>query len=84
MSGLIDIKNGKKLYAIAYEYKVGEGRYTRWIPEVDYLHAIDDCDARLQYFQSEPPEVMRQVRIVGIAPVIGYHVHDNHGDKLSV
>lgn len=79
-------KEGDKttLHAIAFEYRVGRGRHTRWIPEIDYLHAVDVADARLQYLQSEPPSVMREVRIVGVSRVLGYFVDDNKGDKLSV
>jgi len=72
------------LHAICYEYRVGRGRHTRWIPEIDYLHAVDVADARLQYLQSEPPQVMREVRIVAVSRVIGYFVDDNKGDSLSV
>lgn len=88
MNALIDKReDGKKLYAIAYEYRLeyvvnGEKR-RKWVPEIDYLHAIDDGDARLQYLQSEPPSVMRETRIVGVAPVIGYFVNDSHGDDVS-
>jgi hypothetical protein len=74
----------KKLYAIAYEYRLGRGRNRKWCADIDYLHATDAGDARLQYLNSEPPQVMREVRIVGIAPVLGYFVNDNHGEKLSV
>ena len=76
-----DTKDGKRLYAIAYEYRVRRGK---WVPEIDYLHATDDGDARLQFFQSESPAIMRETRIVGIAPVIGHYVHDNHGEAVSV
>lgn len=74
----------QQLYAIAYEYRIGRGRTRKWIPEIDYLHADDGADARLKFFQSEPLEIMREVRMVGVAPVIGYFVDDNKGDKLSV
>jgi hypothetical protein len=87
VNSLIDVKDGKTLYAIAYERRViyvknGERR-RRWVAEVEYLHAENEGDARLQYFQSEAPHVMQEVRIVGVAPVIGYHVNDNHGDVIS-
>jgi hypothetical protein len=87
MNALIDVRDGKILYAIAYErltvyWKNGERR-RRWEPGIEYLHAVNDGDARYQYFNSELPEVMTETRIVGVAPVIGYHVHDNHGDVIS-
>ncbi len=89
MNALIDKrKNGETLYAIAYERRVAYTarngqRRRKWVPEIEYLHAIDEGDARLQYFQSEVPQVMHETRIVGVAPVIGYHVNDNHGDDVS-
>lgn len=87
MNALIDVKDGKILYAIALEKRVSYvkngQRRRRWVPEVEYLHAVDDADARLQYFQSESPHVMQEIRIVGVAPVIGYHVNDNHGDDIT-
>ncbi len=87
MNALIDVKDGKILYAIAYEKRVSYvkngQRRRKWIPGMEYLHAVDEGDARLQYFQSEAPQVMQEVRIVGVAPVIGYHVNDNHGDDIS-
>lgn len=75
------LKEKRLLYAVAYEYKV---KKKKWIPDIDYLHANDANDARWWFFQSEPPETFRQVRVVGIAPVIGYFVDDNKGEQLSV
>lgn len=69
------------LYCIAYEYRVKRGV---WRPELDYLHANDANDARWWFFQSESPQVFRQVRVVSVAPVVGYFVNDNHGEDLSV
>ena len=73
--------SGKFLYAIAYEYRVRVGV---WKPDIIYLHAKDDGDARIQFFQSESQVKWRHMRIVGIAPVIGFHVNDSKGDNLSV
>lgn len=74
-------KPKKPLYAIAYEYRVRPGV---WRPEIEYMHAEDNSDARLQFFRSEPNSNHRHMRIVGIAPVLGYFVNDNKGDALSV
>jgi len=75
--------SGKQLYAISYIYMVSPGV---WKGDFLYVHASDAGDARLQYFQSNDPEVLqrRHVRIEGVAPVIGYFVNDAHGDDLSV
>ncbi len=79
--GEVGRKEKRLLYAIAYEYRVKRGK---WVPDMDYLHANDAGDARWWFFQSEPPETFRQVNVVGVAPVIGYFVNDNHGEDLSV
>jgi hypothetical protein len=77
----IKTKTSKTLYCICYEYKKSPGI---WDCDKLYLHADDAGDARLQFFRSDSPETMREIRIVGIAPVIGYFVDDNKGNELSV
>ena len=84
MNGLLRTsKSGKILYAIAYMYTPRPGT---WKGEFLYLHADDAGDARLQFFRSEDPEMlrMRNVVVTGVAPVIGYLVNDKHGEDLSV
>ncbi len=73
--------SGKYLYSIAYEFRESPGV---WKPAILYVHATDAGDARVQYLQSEAEGNHRHMRIVGIAPVIGYHVNDNHGEDLTV
>lgn len=70
----------KLLYAIAYE----ERRGRRWFPEVEYMHAQDEAEARIEWLCSDAPQVILERRIVGIAPVVGYKAKDDNGDKLSV
>ncbi len=70
-----------QLYAIAYEARI---RFGVWKPDFLYLHAASDGDARWQFLNSESPATMRHMRIVGVAPVLGYLVNDNHGEDLSV
>ena len=74
---------GKALYAIAYMYRPRPGV---WKGDFLYVHAESADDARLQYFQSNDPDMMSKMHVVitGVAPVIGYHAHDDNGDKLSV
>lgn len=56
-------------------------RLRRWEPNgFTYTHAISAARARYQYEKSPEPGN----RIIAIAPVIGYNVLDNHGDKLQV
>jgi hypothetical protein len=70
----------KPLWCIAYE-EVIKGKLTG---DFLYVHATDAGDAMWQYLASDPGPVLRKRRIVGVSQVIGYFVHDNHGDELSV
>lgn len=45
-----------------------------------YLHAKDAANARFIYLNGDPG---RKTRILFCAQVIGYHAHDEHGEKLS-
>jgi hypothetical protein len=79
--GEVGRKEKRLLYAVAYEFRVSRGK---WKPEIDYLHASDANDAQWWFFQSEAPDVFRQVRVVGVAPVVAYFANDAHGDDVSV
>ncbi len=70
----------RQLYAVAYE-KPQRGK---WVPEIDYLHGISAGEARWWFCQSDSPQVMSRIRIVGVAPVIAYFANDEHGDDVSV
>jgi len=71
----------RTLYCIAYEFRVRPGV---WDCDKLYMHADNVEDARLQFFRSDSPELMREIRVVGIAPVIGLFVDDTKGEVLSV
>ncbi len=73
-------RSGKLLYGICYWHRVN-GRIRE---EFLYCHADDDGDARSQYLNSSAGKGLLDLRIVAIAPVVGYHVKDEHGEKLSV
>lgn len=74
-------KTNKVLYCICYEFKLRPGV---WDCDKLYLHAENDGDARWQFLRAENPDLMREMRIVGIAPVVGYFVNDTRGEALSV
>ena len=69
---------GKILYSIAWE-KYENGKI---LPQLDYTHATDAGDAWKQFYGSIGALHCR--KIVAIAPAVGFHVHDSHGDKLSL
>jgi len=63
------------LHAIATERNV----HGTWIPEIVHVHAADSAQAKF-FFLRDPAN--RNSRIVAIGPVVGYHVEDEHGEKL--
>ena len=63
------------LFAIAAEHKVGDSL----VPEIVHVHAADSAQAKF-FFLRDPAN--RNSRIVAIGPVVGYHVEDEHGEKL--
>ena len=67
-----------QLYCIAYEYRA---TLHVWRADFMYLHAVSDGDARIQFLGSQSPHL--HMRIVGIAPVLGYLVDDAHGEELT-
>lgn len=77
----IKTKTDKLLYCICYEFKKAPGV---WDCDKLYMHGTDAEDIRLKFFQSNAPELMREMRIVAIAPAIGYFVEDTKGEVLSV
>jgi hypothetical protein len=67
----------RKLYCVAWEQWDGKD----WRPQLEYMHAIDAQNALLVFKSGHWNRVHR---VIGIAPVVGYHVHDTHGESLSV
>jgi hypothetical protein len=70
------------LYAVAAEYsnRKDERGNDIWHPEIYHCHASNEAMARWIYTQSCEH---RLYKIVSAAPVIGFFVKDNHGEKLS-
>lgn len=63
----------KPLYAIAIERFDRESQ--AWIAEIHHCHARDEREARFHLGRGD-------YRIVAVAPAIGYHVADEHGERL--
>ncbi len=74
--------NGKILYCLAFTY--WDDIQKRWIGDKEYTHASNIEEARLTFYRSEDARVIRKRNIVGVAPVVGYHVLDKTGQELSV
>lgn len=62
-------------YAIAYERQVSK---TEIKPGIEYTHASNAAAARYNFF-ADPINQKGRVRIVGIAPVVGYFQDDKTG-----
>jgi hypothetical protein len=71
-------KDGKPLYAIAFNIRGKDGQ---WHPHaVEYVHAHDAPTARNIVIRSFKG---RQLDIIAAAPAIGFFVEDNHGEVLA-
>lgn len=71
----------KQLYAIAPIRLTRKG----WVAEpLTYVHGMDTANAKFEYLctLTDPERVITRILFAG--PVIGYHVHDDHGERLSV
>lgn len=76
------------LYCIAYN-QLDKRAYLRgkeivWTLKFHYLHAVDAQNARYEFIMAQPHKSIQGLDIVSIAPVIGRHVEDTKGDKLSL
>lgn len=69
------IQEKRPLFAIAFILKGASIQF-------EYLHAENVNHARIQFCAAHPNRV--KFHIIDIAPAVGYYVHDNHGDVLSV
>lgn len=76
MSKVLTINSeGKILYAIAEERF--DGRI--WVPNgFQYVHGLDVANAKFIYESTRD----RHCRALAIAPAVGYHVKDSHGEEL--
>lgn len=70
---------GKILYAIVAECVTVKHRKRYVKIDTIYTHAETEGEARFLF--SQDPDYGRH-RIIAVAPAIGYHVADNHGDRL--
>jgi hypothetical protein len=67
----------RKLYCACYETKRGDSLATH----KEYLHAVDDEEAKKFFWLTHGPEV---TNLVGIAPVVGFFAEDKTEKKLLV
>ena len=80
-SKLIQVEDGKVLYCVAWQYVEKDYTVTRGF---EYFHAKSSGEASLKFRRSLSLERAYDTEVIASAPVIGYHVKDKYGDKLSV
>lgn len=74
--------HGRELYCIAWERVAKVGREMRVVQtDFAYMHANSAHLARYQFLLGSDTNV---IRVVDVAPVIGYHVEDRQGMIVSV
>jgi hypothetical protein len=82
MSGVLVRKNGKTLYRVMVEtFRPGVG----WRPDgYIHLHAANLGEAKIAFNRASYGRARRiALNGFGIAPAVGFYVHDKHGEKLS-
>ena len=74
----------KPLFAIAHE--TVDPKTRRVVKaNITYANAPDARTAEFGFRQAHGRQIAaKRLRVVGTAPVVGYFVDDNHGEKLSV
>ncbi len=74
-------KKGETLYGVVTEkwIKRNGNRHFEWVPNgIVYVHAMDAAMAKFAYLQS----ASLGTRVIACAPAVGFHVEDEHGEKL--
>ena len=69
------------LFCVQYEFYQRDGSYSI-IDE--NLHAKSGYQACEDFINSLKPGERKRIRIIAVAPVVGYLVDDKHGDRLTV
>lgn len=74
---------GEVLYAIVAMRLVGEGRFARWEPmPIEHVHAPTVQQAKIVFWSGIHPSKHARVKVIEAAPAVGFHVLDNHGERL--
>lgn len=69
----------RKLFCAAYETRAGE----TIAAHKEYLHAVDLEEAQ-KFFWSQHTPILEVTKLVGIAPVVGFHVPDGKNDRKLI
>jgi hypothetical protein len=75
-------EKGKILYAVCVEVLDKAGEVKKSV--IEYIHATDYVNANWSYRAAHSNAlVMGKIRIVDIAPAVGWFVQDEHGEVLA-
>ncbi len=80
MSILQKDSQGRILYVVAYELRRKVGRELDVKVGFEYYHATDQANAKMQFISTHYQ--VRGLKITSIAPAVGFHAKDEHGEKL--
>jgi hypothetical protein len=77
-----ETKDPRPIFAVAVEVLNRKGEVVDCV--IEYLHADDTRSANFQYRAAHTRELMAgKIRIVEVAPAVGWFVQDEHGEVLS-
>jgi hypothetical protein len=75
-------EKGKILYAVCIEVMNKQGEVAKSV--IEYIHATDYVNANWSYRTAHSNALMLgKIRIVDIAPAVGWFVQDEHGEVLA-
>jgi hypothetical protein len=80
---LFAVASTRKLYCVVCLRRIGPGEQ-EWKREDQYTHAFDADEAKRNILEGEGPNALSHFKVVEAAPVVGYHVDDKDGKKVSV
>lgn len=69
--------SGNPLWCIAYEQNIGGS----WVAKLEYAHGKDRTEALFHFNRPLHPG---RARLVAVAPAIGGHSLDEHGDRIII
>jgi hypothetical protein len=82
MSEAPKTNDGRQLYAVCVEKLDARGEVKESV--IEYIHATDYVNANWSYRAAHSNAlVLGKIRIVDIAPAVGWFVQDEHGEVLA-
>lgn len=74
--------DGRQMYAVCVEVLDSRGEVRKSV--IEYIHATDYVNANWSYRTAHSTALVTgKIRIVDIAPAVGWFVQDEHGEVLA-